>query len=268
MSTRALELKQKIHEQKDVVTGMFTFEMHAGLVESAGARGLIDFIIIELEHSPYYADKALELIRAAECVGVVPIVRIPDASGPIIQKVLDIGAKGIMLPMVRSAAELRSAVASTRYQPTGTRGAAPSVRGAGKFSYLTMSPQAYAAKVKELDEEMLVFTLPLETRAALDELEEIISTPGLDCASLSVVDIGHALGHVGELDHPEIREVQRRCADLCKKHNVPTYTCPIRPGQFEYWYERGVRVFAPVDTMLFEYGIGEFTKEWQRFRRR
>ena len=267
MSTRAMELKQKIHEQKDVVIGMFTFEMDAGLVESGGARGLLDFIIIELEHSPYYADKALEMIRAAEVAGVVPIVRVPDASQPMIQKVLDIGAKGIALPMVRSGEQMKAAIAATRYQPWGTRGAAPSTRGAGKFSYITMKPEDYLAKVKELNEEMLVFALPLETLDGLKNLEDIVSSPGLDCASLSVIDIGHALGHIGVMDHPEVREAQTKCEELCKKHNTPTYQVPVRPGQFEYWYERGVRVFAPVDTQLFEYGFGEFTKGWQRYRK-
>ena len=268
MTTRAMELKQKIHEQKDVVVGMWTFEMDPSLVEAAGARKLIDFIIIELEHSPYYADKTVEVIRAAEIAGVVPLVRVPDGSKPLIQKVLDVGAKGIFLPMVRTGEEMRAAIAATRYQPEGTRGAAPSTRGSGNFSYITMKPEEWAAKVKEMNDEMLVFNLPLETLDGMRNLEDIISAPGLDCVSLSIIDVGHALGHIGDMDHPEVRQAQARCMELCKKYNVPIYTVPVRPGQFDYWYERGVRVFTTVDTQLFEYGFTEFTKEWQQYRKR
>lgn len=264
--SRALELKQKIKEQKDVVVGMFCFEMDPGIVESAGARKLCDFIIIELEHTPYYADKCLEMIRAAEIAGIVPLVRVSDASQPVIQKVLDIGAKGIALPMVRTAEQLRAAIAATRYQPEGIRGAAPTCRGAGKFSYIDMDPADYVAKIKEIHDEMLVFCLPLETLDGLKNLEAIVSTPGLDCVSLSVIDIGHALGHVGDMSHPEVRAAQERCSEICKKYNMPRYQVPIRAGQFEFWYERGVRVFTTVDIQLFEYGNREFTKGWQQYR--
>ncbi len=270
MTTRAMELKQKIHEQKDVVVGMWIFTLDPNVIEMCGARKMCDFVILELEHSPYYADRCLECIRAAEVAGVVPVVRVPSPgdSRQIIQKVLDIGAKGLFLPMVRTGAEMRAAIAATRYQPEGTRGAFPSARGCGKFSYIDMKPADWAAKVKELNEEMLVFSLPLETLDGMRNLEDIVTSPGMDCASLSIIDVGHALGHAGDMDHPEVRKAQQKLIDVCKKHNVPTYTVPVRAGQFEYWYEQGCRVYTLCDSQLMEWGFNDFTKSWKQWRRK
>ena len=266
MSGLALELKQKIHEQKDVVMGMWVFTLDPGIIETAGARKMCEFVILELEHSPYYADKTVECIRAAEISGLVPLVRVPDASKPMIQKVLDVGAKGIFLPMVRTGAEMRAAIAATRFQPEGTRGAFPSARGCGKFSYIDMDPKEWEAKVKELNEEMIVFSLPLETLDGMENLEDIVASPGMDCASLSIIDVGHALGHPGDMSHPEVRQAQQKLLDVCTKHNVPTYAVPVRDGQFEYWYEQGTRVFTICDSQLFEWGYKDFTKGWQHYR--
>ena len=260
MATKAMELKRKIHEQKEVVIGLYCETNDPILVEAAGKTKLCEFIVIELEHSPYYADKVLELVRAAECADLVPIVRVPDSNGVIIQKVLDVGVKGISVPRLRTAKELRDAIAATRYQPEGTRGATTIVRGAG-FTPI----EKWAQKAKELNEEVIVFCLPWETLDAINNLEEIISTPGLDCFGLSIVDITHALGHVGEIDHPEVREVQKKAMELGKKYNVPFYGVPQRVGMFDYWYNQGVRVFIADDISLFLHGFRDLSnrsEEW------
>ena len=261
----ALELKKKMKEQKEVLMGLFCFEMDPGLIEAAAARKMIDFVIIELEHTPYFANDVVPMIMACEVNGIVPIVRVPEppAAKPLIQKVLDQGAKGIAIPMVRSGKEMRDIIAATRFQPEGTRGAAPGSRGTGKFSYYTMKAADWAAKVKQIHEEQIVIALPLETLDGLNNLEDIISTPGLDLCSLSIIDVGHALGRIGDMDHPDVRAAQGKLIDLSKKYNMPLYQVPAKPEHFKYWYDRGVRVFIPVDTTIFEYGFLEFAKGWR-----
>lgn len=261
---KALELKNKLHERKDVVMGMWCGLTSMTALEMAGKDRLIDFAIFDLEHSPYYADKIIEFVHSCEWADVVPIVRVPDNNPILIQKVLDVGAKGIFVPMIHNAAELKAAIAATRYQPEGTRGAMPGCHGAGYTNF--NDRVAWAKKVKELNQEMIVFTLPLETRESIDRLEDIVTAPGLDCASLSTMDLTHALGHIDQPDHPEIKNAQEKLLSLCQKHNVPVYALPTAPGQFERWYAKGVRCFTVIDREIFLFGFREFARQWANLR--
>jgi 4-hydroxy-2-oxoheptanedioate aldolase len=260
MATKAIKLKRTIHDRQEVVIGMWCSLASMTTLEMAGKEKAIDFAIFDLEHSPYYADKIVEFVHAAEWADVVPLVRVPDRGHVLIQKVLDAGAKGIFVPMIRNADELREAIAATRFQPEGTRGACPGSHGTGYCSF--NDRVAWAKKVKELNEEMIVFALPLETPESIEHLEEIIAVPGLDCASLSTMDLTHALGYIDQPDHPEIRGAQDKLLSLCDKHNVPVYALPTAVGHFENWYDRGVRVFTIIDRELFRFGLSEFGKQW------
>jgi len=135
MATKAIKLKRTIHDRKEVVIGMWCSLASMTTLEMAGKEKAIDFAIFDLEHSPYYADKIIEFVHAAEWADVVPLVRVPDRGHVLIQKVLDAGAKGIFVPMIRNADELREAIAATRFQPEGTRGACPGSHGTGYCNF-------------------------------------------------------------------------------------------------------------------------------------
>lgn len=263
--TRALELKQKIHDKKEIVVGMWCFLNSPIMVELVGKAKLVDFIIVDLEHTPYYADRVSEFVLAAEYAGVVPLVRVPDPNPTFIQKVLDAGAKGIFVPQIRNREETAAAIAATRYRPVGTRGAMPGCRGA---DYTPLRPpEKWAEKVKELNAQMIVVGMPLENIEGINNLESIVSTPGLDVVSLSSVDISHALNHIEDREHPEVKQVQSRCIELAHKYGVAVYALPSRPGEVERWYEKGVRIFTLMDRELVLHGFEEFGKVWPRFGR-
>jgi 2-keto-3-deoxy-L-rhamnonate aldolase RhmA len=262
---KALELKRKIHERKEVVVGMWCGLTSNTAIEMAGKAKLIDFAIFDLEHGPHYADAIVEYVHACEWADVVPLVRVPDKNPILIQKVLDAGAKGIFVPMIHNAEDLREAIAATKYQPEGTRGAMPGCHGADYSDF--NDRVAWAKKVKEINDEMIVFTLPLETRESITKLDEIISSPNLDCASVSTMDLTHALGHIDQPNHPEIVAAQDKLIEVAKKHNMPLYCVPSAAGHFEKWYGKGLRVFTVIDREVFLHGFREFQKPWANLRK-
>lgn len=105
------------------VVGTF-FHSGSGLVmEAIGLSGM-DYVIIDKEHSPIGVETTLDMIRAAECHGLTPFVRIKDVSRPSVLKLLDIGAKGLIVPAVESTDDVTRLIEYGKYPPVGNRGMA------------------------------------------------------------------------------------------------------------------------------------------------
>jgi 4-hydroxy-2-oxoheptanedioate aldolase len=155
-----------------------------------------DWLLIDSEHSP---NEIPDLLAALQAVGrgtASPVVRPPWNDPVMIKRVLDIGAQTLLLPYVQSPDEARRAVAATRYPPAGIRGVTASGRAAryGRVKdYL-----------KRADSEICVIA-QVETRSALDELEAIATTDGIDAVFIGPADLAASLGHVGHPQHPEVQ---------------------------------------------------------------
>jgi 4-hydroxy-2-oxoheptanedioate aldolase len=155
-----------------------------------------DWLLIDSEHSP---NEIPDLLAALQAVGrgtASPVVRPPWNDPVMIKRVLDIGAQTLLLPYVQNPEEARRAVAATRYPPAGIRGVTASGRAAryGRVKdYL-----------KRADSEICVIA-QVETRSALDELEAIATTDGIDAVFIGPADLAASLGHVGHPQHPEVQ---------------------------------------------------------------
>ncbi len=158
-----------------------------------------DWLSIEMEHNGLDLAGVQHMLMGMNATNSIPIVRVP-ASNPVsrpteahnttfnttfIQRALDIGAMGILVPMVRSAAEARAIVRATRYPPEGTRSFGPL-----RASQYTLDYEDY---FKRANENTLV-VLMLETKEALDDLEAITSVPGVDALYAGRFDLSLALG--------------------------------------------------------------------------
>lgn len=255
MATRAAQLKEKIRKRQDTVVGMFCYQMNPAVVEYVGSTGMVDFIVAELEHTGANPETAVDLARAAEVYGMTPFARVREADRTTIGILLDSGYKGIIVPQVRTAEDVRRAIASTKYAPAGTRGMGRGVRGA---DYTINMDDWTRDKVKQLNDEIIVGILPLENTEAIGNIDEILSVPGIDFTSVSIGDITHALDHIGEWDHPDIRAVQDNLLRLCKDKGIATFASPLKIGQAEYWYAKGVRMFTLVDHPIFDKGFMQY----------
>lgn len=184
------------------LAGMQCFSGSPVLVEAMGQGGL-DFTIIDLEHCPTSLEAVAHCVRAADAAGIVPLVRVPDLDRPLIGRVLDVGARGIVLPHA-SPERCAAAVRACRYGPEGDRGACPVVRAAG---YLPDDWSAHAARSNR--ETMLV---PLvEDPEAVEAIDEILDIDGVDIVFLGPFDLSIAMGLGGsDYRHPQLAAVLDR----------------------------------------------------------
>ena len=166
------------------------------------AQAGFDWLVIETEHNALDTAEIQTMLMAINGTDAVPLVRVPKLDHVAIQRALDVGAMGVVVPLVRSAAEVEAVVRATRYPPVGRRSFGPlraSRYGLDNASYLA-----------EADDNMLVVVI-LETLEAVAELDEIARVDGLDGIWLGLFDLCLAMGlDPLQLPHPEIDEVIAR----------------------------------------------------------
>lgn len=155
----------------------------------------VDFFWIDTEHTAMNPETLALHLLAARANNVPALVRVGAGVTYLIKSALDSGADGIIVPQVRSAEEVRAAVADCRYPPLGRRGFGPRVpcrygRGGGPGYIEAANAQVFVA-------------VQIETREALRDIDAITAIEGLDSIALGPSDLAHALGLSGELEHPK-----------------------------------------------------------------
>ena len=162
--------------------------------ESMAGAGF-DWMLFDTEHSPGDPVTALAQLQAVAPYPVSPVVRPASNDAVLIKRLLDIGAQTLLIPYVQNAAEAKAAVAATRYPPAGIRGVAALTR-ATRFGRVP----DYGSRAHE----QLCLLVQVETRDALDQLEEIANIDGVDGVFIGPGDLAASLGHVGATAHPEV----------------------------------------------------------------
>lgn len=154
-----------------------------------------DWMVLDTEHSALDPLTVLPLLQTLAAYPVSPIVR-PGSNDPVeIKKLLDLGAQTILVPMVNSAEEAAAAVAAVEYPPEGIRG----VSGMNRATRFGTVPGYHVSAREEI-----AILVQVETKAALDELDAIAATRGVDGIFIGPADLAAALGHPGEASHPEV----------------------------------------------------------------
>ncbi len=157
-----------------------------------------DFVFIDGEHGPFGLDQLEDLCRTAERYRLTPIARVPDIGSSAILRYLDRGIMGILGPHIATEADARQLVRACYFGLLGERSF-----GANRGTDYNAGIADKAAYCREANEEMLVCAL-LEDVAVLDNLDAILSVPGIDLYSIGPNDFAQSLGYPGEPDHPEV----------------------------------------------------------------
>lgn len=190
------------------------FHSGSGLVmEAIGLSGM-DFVIIDKEHSPIGVETTLDMIRAAECHDLTPFVRIKDISRPSVLKLLDIGAKGLIVPAVEGFADVKKIVEFGKYPPIGNRGMA---MGRGVDFGIGTDPDIQK-HWNNVNRDALLIPM-CETRGCLEQIEEIAALDGVDGIFVGPCDLSIALGKPGQFDDHEVESAFRRVVTACRANN-------------------------------------------------
>jgi 2-keto-3-deoxy-L-rhamnonate aldolase RhmA len=185
------------------------------LVAEAMGHAGFEWGVIDMEHTPLDMMEVIHLLQAVAGTRMVPVVRVPWNDAVTVKRVLDAGATTVLFPFVQDADEARRAVAATRYPPEGVRGMAAMSR-ASRFGT--------APYYLRTANDGIGVILQLETPQAVAQLEAIASVPGVDALFLGPADLSAAMGHVGELTHPEVMDLMGRAVRRAHELGRPVGT--------------------------------------------
>jgi 2-keto-3-deoxy-L-rhamnonate aldolase RhmA len=181
--------KAKLERGEQVVGGTVTSPDPD--IYCAMARSGFDFLWIEMQHSPLTYQEVARMIWACRDAPAVPFIRVPDATPGDIQKATDIGALGIIIPLVDSVEEIRSAVEYTMYPPRGKRSL-----GNGQYGAL------YGNDYRQTANDNMVVVAMIESPAGVAIADEIASVPGVDVVFAASTDLGSFSGmRQGQADY-------------------------------------------------------------------
>jgi 4-hydroxy-2-oxoheptanedioate aldolase len=175
------------------------------------AHAGFDWLCVDVQHGVIGYQVAVTMLQAISTTETVPFVRVPWNEPGTIMKALDAGAYGVVVPIVNTAAEAAAAVAACRYPPRGIRSHGP-IRAAlyGGRDYITRG-----------NDEVLCI-VQVETQESVDNLDEILSVPGVDATYIGPADLSLSLGLPPASDHDEPSFVAaiERVLEACKRHRV------------------------------------------------
>ena len=169
-----------------------------------------DWLFLDTEHGVYNAVEAQAMLQAVggRCAGVV---RVPAADEVWIKKALDIGADGVIVPLVRTAEEAAAIVSACKYPPEGTRGVGLS--RAHKYGI------GFDDYIKRANKEVAVI-LQVENRDAVNNIESIISVDGVDAIFIGPYDLSASLGKLGQVNDPEVIAAINHVRNTCISQKV------------------------------------------------
>ena len=204
----------------------------AHVAESMAHAGF-DWLCIDMQHGVIDYNDTVEMLRGISTTDTIPFVRVPWNDPPSLMKVLDAGAYGVVIPLVNNREEAERAVWACRYPPQGGR----------SFGPARASMYAGEGYVDEANDEIAVICM-IETAEALENLDDILSVDGVDCAYIGPSDLAYAIGMrpVGDNPHPRHQETVLSVLEACKRHGV---TAGCHTGSVEYttkWLDAGFQM--------------------------
>jgi len=246
------KVKQKIMNGENVL-GVFLGIFAPSLIEMIGYTGY-DFVVIDDEHGAFSHSEIEDMVRAAELVDLVPIIRVSyDTSS--IQKALDRGAKGIQVPMVNTKEDAELVVKRAKFPPLGQRGAAFAIRAArfgkdGGESYFN-----------ESDENVLI-CVHIETPEAVQNFREIMSVPGIDMAFIGSTDLSVNMGYKAEgAQHPEVQQVIQELYKIGKEYGFKIGTVAANAQGALKGFELGASYIGITGTSVIMQALDQIVNE-------
>ncbi len=189
--------KERLRKGEEQI-GLWLSSTTAYMAEIAATSGY-DWLLIDGEHAPNTIQDLYHQLQAVAPYASQPVIRPVEGSKPLIKQVLDIGAQTLLIPMVDTAEQARQVVSATRYPPYGERGVGASVARAARWGRI----ENYMAQVND----SLCLLVQVESKTALDNLDEILGVEGIDGVFIGPADLSASLGYPDNAGHPEVQRI-------------------------------------------------------------
>jgi 2-keto-3-deoxy-L-rhamnonate aldolase RhmA len=193
-----------------------------------------DWLFVDLEHSPMDARNALDVLAAVDS-RIPCVVRVPWNDEANIKKVLDIGATGVIVPLVNSAGDARLAVGRCKYPPVGFRSV-----GITRAQRFDLDFESY---MQRANDEIAVI-VQIEHIEAVKNIDAILDVPGIDGVFVGPFDMSGSMGLPGQINHPQVQEAIRQVIRACEQRNVARCIYAHTPQHATAYMEQGYRVIG------------------------
>jgi 2-keto-3-deoxy-L-rhamnonate aldolase RhmA len=246
------QLREKLRNG-DLVLGQMVLELFTSGIGPMLAAAEMDFVLYDMEHGRCDITMLAEMVASCRGSNIVPLARVPDFNFRPLSRVLDIGACGVMVPRVETREQAEEIVAQLKYAPMGRRGVA---LGVAHDLYEEKGPDFFA----RANEEIVVILL-LETAKAFENLEEIVSVPGVDVAWMGHYDLTVSMGIPAQFEHPRFLAAMDALVASCRRHQVAPGFLPPNPEAAAHWIGKGFRMISlGSDVGVFLNGMRSFRK--------
>ena len=217
------------------------------LVAEICAGSGVDWLLIDMEHSPNHLESTLAQLQAVGAYPVTPVVRVPIGDTVAIKQVLDLGAQNILVPMISSAAQARDAVQAVRYPPRGRRGVGSALARSARWNRV----DGYLA---EADRHVSLF-VQIETAEGVDAAAEIAAVDGVDGVFVGPSDLAASMGVLGEQTHPDVEAAVLRTFDAVRAAGIPVGVNAFDPAMADRYLSAGAAfVLVGADVALLARG--------------
>lgn len=213
-----MQLKLKL-AQSTLTIGSWITLGHPAIAEIMAAAGF-DWLVLDMEHSVLELSQVQSIIQVLDKQQCPAIVRLTSNHPDQIKRVMDAGATGVMVPMVKSAADAHAAVQSVYYPPRGQRGVG------------LARAQGYGASFPEYQcwlEENAVVVVMIEHVDAVNVIDNILAVPGIDAYIIGPYDLSGSMGRPGDLNHPEVEAAIEHILEAGQRANKPGGIHVIEP---------------------------------------
>jgi 2-keto-3-deoxy-L-rhamnonate aldolase RhmA len=233
-------VKDKLRNGESVI-GLVISVNNVEVAARAAGMGF-DFIWLEMEHCPLSLETVRNIVLATRGLPAVPLARPPTNELWTAKRLLDAGVLGVIFPFTRTPELARQAVAACRYPPRGLRGS-----GADMAAFRWPAPEGY---YDFADKNVLVVAV-VEDVSALENIEEIAATPGIDVLFIGTSDLSFSLGLRGKENHSKLDRAVEKIVAAAKRHGKFLGRPGRNPEEIKRFQKQGFRFFMTGTDMDF-----------------
>jgi 4-hydroxy-2-oxoheptanedioate aldolase len=183
------------------------------LVAEICAGSGLDWLLVDMEHSPHSLESVLTQLQAVAAYPVTPVVRVPTGDVVTIKQVLDLGTQNLLVPMVSSAQQARAVVEAVRYPPRGRRGVGSALARSARWNRVT-------GYLEDADEHVSL-VVQIETTEGVAAAAEIAAVDGVDGVFVGPSDLAASMGLLGRQDHPDVVAAVHRTFEAVRAAGKP-----------------------------------------------
>jgi 4-hydroxy-2-oxoheptanedioate aldolase len=193
-----------------------------------------DYIVIDTEHCAYGVETLQRLCQAASYEDMIAMVRVPDKLYHQLAQTLDFGAGGLVIPRVETRQEAERIVQSTKYFPSGQR-------GASKTSIAARFPECSTMSYLEWANRETLIVIQIESESGVENADELLSVEGIDAVMIGPFDLSQSLGIPGDMQNPRLQDACRSVIAACQRHGVAPGIHLQSYDAVARWVDEGMR---------------------------